>query len=209
MNLHVSQGISQTIRDQRRDRILQVAREVFFEEGFTSATMSMIAARLGGSKATLYAYFKNKEDLFDAIIADQCSVIEKMMMLEEEGADIRTTLTALGRELVTAMSSDQAVRTMQLIIEESRRNPDLARRFDDAGPKVGTERLGAYLARAHAKGEICAPDPVHAAGVLAILLKGELHFRRMLGLEPEPSAETIEKEVQSAVTNFLAAYAPK
>jgi AcrR family transcriptional regulator len=209
MNAHVSQGISQTIRDQRRDRILQVAREVFFEEGFTSATMSTIAARLGGSKATLYAYFKNKEDLFDAILADQCSVIEKMLMLEEEGADIRTTLLDMGRDLVTAMSSDQAVRTMQLIIEESRRNSDLARRFDEAGPKLGTERLAAYLARCHAKGEICTPDPVHAAGVLAILLKGELHFRRILGLAPEPDAETIEKEVQSAVTNFLRAYAPK
>jgi AcrR family transcriptional regulator len=205
MNLH----ISQSIRDQRRDRILQVAREVFFEEGFNAATMSMIAARLGGSKATLYAYFKHKEDLFDAIIEDQCSVLEKMLILEEEGADIRTTLTALGRDLVTAMSSDQGVRTMQLIIEESRRNPDLARRFDEAGPKVGSERLAAYLAKAHVRGEIYAPDPLHAAGVLAILLKGELHFRRMLGLEPEPSAETIEREVQSAVTTFLTAYAPK
>jgi AcrR family transcriptional regulator len=218
MNLPVSpqsaassatQCMSQAIRDQRRDRILDVAREVFFEEGFNAATMSTIAARLGGSKATLYAYFKNKEDLFDAIIADQCSVIEKMLMLEEEGADIRTTLTALGRELVTALSSDQAVRTMQLIIEESRRNPELARRFDAAGPQVGTERLGAYLAGAHARGEIDAPDPLHAAGVLAILLKGEMHFRRILGLEPEPTPERIEKEVESAVTNFLTAYAPK
>ncbi|MDB5440220.1 MAG: transcriptional regulator, TetR family [Caulobacteraceae bacterium] len=209
MNVHVTQGISQSIRDQRRDRILQVAREVFFEQGFTAATMSMIAARLGGSKATLYAYFKNKEDLFDAIIADQCSVIEKLVMLEDEGADIRATLTDLGREMVTAMTSDQSVRTMQLIIEETRRNPELARRFDETGPKVGTERLGAYLARAHARGEICAPDPLHAAGVLAILMKGELFFRRVLGLEPEPSAERIEHEVGSAVTNFLRAYAPR
>lgn len=208
MNVHISQGISQTIRDQRRDRILQVAREVFFEAGFNAATMSTIAARLGGSKATLYAYFKNKDDLFDAIIADQCQVIEKMLMLEEEGADIRTTLLAMGREMVTAMSSDQSVRTMQLIIEETRRNPDLAQRFDNAGPKVGTERLGAYLARCHAKGEIHAPDPIHAAGVLAVLLKGEMFFRRILGLEPEPTPERIEQEVQSAVNNFLKAYAP-
>ncbi|HLZ74776.1 TetR/AcrR family transcriptional regulator [Phenylobacterium sp.] len=186
-----------------------MAREVFFEEGFSAATMSTIAARLGGSKATLYAYFKNKEDLFDAIIADQCSVIESMLMLEAEGADIHATLTALGRELVTAMCSDQAVRTFQLIIEESRRNPELARRFDQAGPKVGSERLGGYLATCHAKGDICAPDPVHAAGVFFNLMKGELHFRRLLGLEPEPSAETVEKEVATAVATFLRAYAPR
>ncbi len=209
MNLHVSQSLSQSIRDQRRDRILGVAREVFFEEGFNAATMSTIAARLGGSKATLYAYFKSKEDLFEAIIHDQCSVIQKTLMLEEDGVDIRTTLTVLGRELLTTMSSDGAVRTLQLVIEESVRNPELVRRFDEAGPKQGCERIAAYLAKAHAKGDIDTPDPMHAAGVLASLLRGELHFRRMLGLEPEPSAETIDKEVSSAVTTFLTAYARK
>lgn len=209
MNVHVAQGISQAIRDQRRDRILQVAREVFFEQGFAAATMSMIAARLGGSKATLYAYFKSKDDLFDAIIADQCSVIQKLLRLEDEGSDIRTTLVDLGREMLTAMTSDLSVRTLQLIIEETRRNPELARRFDETGPKLGTERLGDYLARAHARGEICAPDPLHAAGVLAVLMKGELFFCRVLGLEPEPTAERIEHEVNCAVDNFLKAYAPK
>ena len=48
-------------RDQRREAILQVAREVFFEYGYSAASMSTIAARLGGSKGTLYNYFKNKE----------------------------------------------------------------------------------------------------------------------------------------------------
>ena len=51
--------------------------------------------------------------------------------------------------------------------------------------------------------------PVVVGLVLAILLKGELFFRRILGLEPEPTPERIETEVQSAVTNFLTAYAPK
>jgi AcrR family transcriptional regulator len=199
--------MSQSIRDQRRERILEVAREVFFEQGFAAATMSEIAARLGGSKGTLYAYFKSKEDLFDAIIQDQCRVLEKMLILEEEGADVRETLMAMGREMGTAMSSDQAVRLLQLIIEESRRNPELARRFDEAGPQVGSERLAAYLARAHGRGEINAPDPLHAAGVLFSLLKGETHFRRLLSLAPEPSAETIEKDVEAAVTTFLKAYA--
>jgi TetR/AcrR family transcriptional regulator, mexJK operon transcriptional repressor len=101
------------------------------------------------------------------------------------------------------------VRTMQLIIEESRRNPELARRFDAAGPQLGTERLGAYLAKAHARGEIYAPDPLAAAGVLAILMKGEFHFRRMLGLEAEPTPEQVDKLVEAAVTDFLTAYAPR
>ena len=202
-------GIAQSIRDQRRDRILQTAREVFFEAGYGAATMSMIAARLGGSKGTLYAYFKNKEELFSEIIGEQCAAIQNALIMDDEGVDVRTTLTNLGMELVTAITSDQSIRTMQLVIEEAPRDPELAKRFDEAGPQEGAARLAAYLAQAHERGSINAPDPVRAASVLSSLLKGDLHFRRMLSLEPEPSRERIAQEVENAVNIFLAVYGPK
>src|SRR6204780_5843981 len=59
-------------RDERREHILKVAREVFFEYGYSAASMSQIAARLGGSKGTLYNYFKSKEELFEAQVRDLC-----------------------------------------------------------------------------------------------------------------------------------------
>jgi AcrR family transcriptional regulator len=49
-------------RDARREAILGVAQEVFLEEGFAAASMSTTAARLGGSKGTLYDWFKSKDD---------------------------------------------------------------------------------------------------------------------------------------------------
>ena len=48
-------------RDVRREGILDVARGVFLSEGYATASMSTIAAKLGGSKGTLYNYFKSKE----------------------------------------------------------------------------------------------------------------------------------------------------
>ena len=44
-------------RDSRRQAIMDVAREVFMAEGFAEASMSAIAAQVGGSKGTLYNYF--------------------------------------------------------------------------------------------------------------------------------------------------------
>ncbi|MBI3579173.1 MAG: TetR/AcrR family transcriptional regulator [Ignavibacteriales bacterium] len=49
-----------------KNRILQQAREHFFKFGFSKVTMSEIAAELGMSKKTLYAYFPSKEDLLMA-----------------------------------------------------------------------------------------------------------------------------------------------
>src|ERR1700744_640952 len=59
-------------KDARREAILDVAQEVFLEEGFAAASMSTIAAKLGGSKGTLYNYFKSKDDLFNAYGERRC-----------------------------------------------------------------------------------------------------------------------------------------
>ena len=58
--------------DARREAILDVAQEVFLEEGFAAASMSTIAARLGGSKGTLYNYFRSKDELFKAYVERRC-----------------------------------------------------------------------------------------------------------------------------------------
>src|SRR6202789_1904440 len=68
----MSESATSSRRDQRREAILRVAGEVFLEEGYSAASMSTIAARLGGSKGTLYNYFKNKEELFEAQVRDLC-----------------------------------------------------------------------------------------------------------------------------------------
>src|SRR5580692_6870568 len=65
--------VLKTSRDQRRDAIVEVARQVFFEEGYAAASMSTIAARLGGSKGTLYNYFRSKEELFEAQVVEGCA----------------------------------------------------------------------------------------------------------------------------------------
>ena len=47
-------------RDARRQAILDIARESFVTDGFAATSMSAIAVRLGGSKGTLYNYFRSK-----------------------------------------------------------------------------------------------------------------------------------------------------
>ena len=56
--------------EERRRAIIEVARQVFTELGFETTSMSQIAARVGGSKATLYNYFSSKDELFAAVIEE-------------------------------------------------------------------------------------------------------------------------------------------
>jgi len=51
-----------------RQRIIEVAQNIFKKYGFRKSTMDEIAVAAGKGKSTLYHYFKSKEDVFAAVI---------------------------------------------------------------------------------------------------------------------------------------------
>ena len=57
-------------RKMRQDLILLGALKVFKDRGLEGATMDEIANASGFGKATLYYYFKSKEDVLSAILVD-------------------------------------------------------------------------------------------------------------------------------------------
>ena len=50
-------------KDEARQKIIEAAIAEVHEKGFSSMKMENIASRLGISRATLYLYFKNREEL--------------------------------------------------------------------------------------------------------------------------------------------------
>ncbi len=54
--------------EQTRQRILDSAREEFLQKGFSSASLRTIAAGAKATTGALYNYYRNKEDLFDAVV---------------------------------------------------------------------------------------------------------------------------------------------
>ena len=193
-------------RDIRRDRILSVARDVFYEVGYAGASMSLISARLGGSKATLYAYFASKEELFEAIIREQCGEMAALMQAHIGSDDFRQTLTIIARELMGAVMSDRVIRTIQLVIEESHRNPGLSALFHSVMESQGKANLEALLQAAHNKGQIDAPDIPEATRVLKSLLFGDCHFKRILNIAPEPGEAVLHRQIDHAIDVFMTYY---
>jgi AcrR family transcriptional regulator len=195
-------------RDSRRDSIIEVAREIFFEEGYAAASMSSIAARLGGSKGTLYNYFRSKEELFEAQVRKDCGRFAEDSFDKLLSADgpIAEVLTELGESYLTHLYSDWAIRTYRVVVAEAVRSPQLAKIFYDAGPAVGLERLGVYLKDARARGVIELEDCALGAGEFLNLCRGHQHFVYALNLESAPSADQIKDQARHAVALFLKSY---
>ena len=59
--------MSQSPKIQRRNKIIQTALAIFAEKGFQDATIAEISKAASVSEATVYEYFKTKEDLLFAI----------------------------------------------------------------------------------------------------------------------------------------------
>jgi AcrR family transcriptional regulator len=194
-----------TRKDQRRDAILAVAAEVFFEEGYQAASMSTIAARLGGSKATLYNYFDSKEALFEAHIRESCGRIAAEILDFTDDQPPGEVLARFGERFLDRILSERTVRTFQIIVAEARRTPELARMFFTAGPSIGHDRLALYLREAAGRGELDIADCDEAAWQFLALCRTH-HLQDMLSLRPKPSPDQIAKEVADAVDMFMARY---
>lgn len=51
-----------------KQKILNVALDLFSKNGYEATSMSMIAEKVGIKKASLYAHYNNKQDILDSLI---------------------------------------------------------------------------------------------------------------------------------------------
>jgi len=194
-------------RGDRREHILDVATEIFLTEGYASASMSTIAARLGGSKGTLYNYFKSKEELFGAYVVRHCELHREQVsgMLYEEGP-VRVIMTNFARRYLRVATSEKTLQNWRVITAESQKSPDIGRAFYESGPLRGAQILAACLDKAVARGELRIDDTLIAAHQFTSLIHGRMIKARLLNYLPVPTDEEINKEVDAAIYVFFSAY---
>jgi AcrR family transcriptional regulator len=193
-------------RDARRELILDVAQEVFLEEGFANASMSTIAARLGGSKGTLYNYFKSKDDLFNAYVERRCLWQDEIFAspLDKETPD--QTLRRIGRAYLTRILTDFHLRNFRLISAEAERSPEIGQIFYNAGPRLGAQRVAELLSGMAAAGHLDLDDPQDAAHQFLGLVQNRYFKARLCNAIPELTQKQIEDEAALATRTFLRAF---
>ena len=194
--------------DQRRRAILDVASAAFLEDGFAATSMSSIATRLGGSKGTLYNYFRSKEELFSAFMLDACGGAANALFdnLPAIGDDLRGTLIDLGAGFMGFVMSDPVTAIHRLVVAESGRFPEVGRLFYETGPRKGERRLAEYFAVAMAEGRLRPADPDAMARRFKDLCLSDIYTRRLWGVLDAVAPEEIRASVTEGVDIFLAYY---
>jgi AcrR family transcriptional regulator len=196
-------------RGDRRDSILDVAHECFVAEGYGATSMSTIAARLGGSKGTLYNYFKSKEELFEAFVRRSCMRLQgRLDELPDEG-EVRELLVRMAEDFLNHLLSPDAIAIHRLVVGEGDRFPELARLFYEAGPKIGNARHAQLFQRMMERGLLRRDDPLLAASQFKGLVLSGVYFLRLWGVIDDPSPAERARHARAAADTFLRAYAPR
>lgn len=82
-----STGKKELLQKFRTEGILDAAIKVIAKNGLDKATMEQVAEEAGISKATIYLYFKNKEDLYFHCVVTRFDKILESMSQAVEGMD--------------------------------------------------------------------------------------------------------------------------
>lgn len=176
--------------DRRKREILQAASEAFAALGYDLANMLVIAQSAGVTKATLYAHFENKAQLFRAVIEHWMEELPEPALAEPVAGNLRAQLDQVAQALLRQAGHPASLALTRIL---TRSNWVPQKRW-----RQRHHPYRAYLEQTLSQCPRCT-DPAQAAGQFLLLAVGSLDSSSALPAD--------ESRVAAAVELFVRAYA--
>jgi TetR/AcrR family transcriptional repressor of mexJK operon len=190
--------------NSKRQAILNAAKRAFLAHGYSGASMEAIAEAAPVSKPTLYSHFKSKQDLFVAVVAGQCeSLLGTLERSPSKFQDPVTGLKAIARAVVDLIYAAESLKLYRLIIAEQQHFPELGPQVYLAGAEPVLQQLSTCLSELEAAGTLKIPDVSVSSRLFLSMLKGDEHFRCLLGMQAGLSDAEKDAMINAAVSLFL------
>ncbi|MFI9388215.1 TetR/AcrR family transcriptional regulator [Kutzneria sp. NPDC052558] len=169
-----------------KQRIQDVARELFARQGYTGTSMADIAGRLSITPAALYYHYKSKADVLDALLAEPLAAYAELaerasVLTPAELLAAFVDFTARANAVIPVVTGDPAVRDL----------------LDERFPRSPKEMMDAVIAA------LAGPDPdrpalIRAHAAFAVVKEATAAVLAERGLE---SAD--RKEILAAARRVL------
>jgi TetR/AcrR family transcriptional regulator len=192
----------------RRAQILDAAFEEFAAKGFKGATIKSIAGAAGlQSPALIYWYFPDKEALFREVLGSHIPIVRAvadptdLMDLPPE-----ELLLKIGQAYFAFEKLD--IRTLQLVVGEAVRRPEVAEMFVKSGPGKVLDFLKVYLEHQVELGRLRPHDVRSSARAFIGMLIPQLAGQMFLPALAEDGL-TDEEHLETSVSIFLSGLRPE
>ena len=196
--------------ENRCQRFVEVAQDLFLERGFDGTSVNEIVRRAGGSLATLYAEFGTKDELFEAVMNRRAvTMFTDIINSKVPAADLASELLQLGKRILAHMLSDDALALYRLAVQEGPKFPSVRKAVLINGLKGFLKRLSDFFKVLAESRQIEIDDPAAAAELFLTLIQGQLRTIAACGDAARLTSRRREDHVKCAVDAFLRIYAPR
>lgn len=192
--------------EAQRDKIIAAASELFTAHGFDAVSTADIAARMGGSKATLYNYFPSKESIFAAVMLHSAMAQKnKLFTALERDLPLPEKLTAFGFEYLQFALSQPMVDVQRSVLAQAGKI-DIGPTVYEHGLKKAWQPVADLIAAAMVHKAMIVADPWLAAMQYKALLEANLKERRMLNVKVTITKPALRTAAEMAFAVFWAYY---
>jgi AcrR family transcriptional regulator len=148
----------------RRAQLIDVAMQLFAEQGFDGTTTREIADRAGVNEAIIFRHFTTKEELYWAVVQDRVGASgrkEKIQNCLRSEASDRDILAAVAAALLDRGPEDSAL--TRLLLFTALRNAELSEAFFRTYMAENFDLLAEFFRQGAEQGRQRPIDPVIAA----------------------------------------------
>ena len=130
----------------KEERILKIAEEEFFRNGYSGTSMVTVSRRAGVTHAMVNYYFRSKEQLFLKILDNHTySFIENLRPIMKEDGDFLDTLVRAAGIVFDTLNED---RMLPFLIQDvAKSEPELLERYRQPLESVAMSTIEKHSAR--------------------------------------------------------------
>lgn len=170
-----------TRREERRRAILDAAEAMFVETDFARVSLGAIVRRSGGSLATVYEMFGNKQGLLRAVVNRHKDRGFGELLAMSEGPCPAETLRCYANRCHAFVTSPRTLALMRIVIGESLTDPEFGRAFHEDMNDDATSQLSECFRQWTAEGKARIDDPEAAAQLFIAMVLCDAPLKSLLG----------------------------
>lgn len=202
----IARDLPQTKRGHERCfALLLSANELFVKNGYEAVSLDDIVNHAGGgSKASIYKYFGNKEGLFKAICDYRREQFYKDISLAcmSEPEELRSYLIRILSNFLKHIIQPKNIAFIRLVLNQTQKDSTLALYIHENGAKMIQMTIAKVLAKAHEDGDLNCPHPNNSAMLYFGILR-DYEWRIILGVDLVINEQEAINHIEYCVDRFL------